>query len=398
MIFLLSLILILIYWIDIRLSITLSLFILMLVFILKNKEHNIEFNIKDKIFFIYGIFALIPVINNFEQGAIFLKIVFYSWLLSFVFQNINYSVRRLKIIYFTIIFTAAIISIIMFFQSAPRTFDFDINYMLTKDRTYGFYFIDESFRVGPTTIATMLIVVLSYILASIRFDIGNILINILLFIFFLFLLIISAGRTAILTLILIILFFFYQNSKNKKQKYFYLIFAPLAGISLLIIIFNYIVLFQNTSFLDRFYLILTPGQDSSALTRLFLWTSSLETIINNPFGVGFYYFFEKYGLTAHNEFLGQALGAGLVGLALFVTLLITIFIMSYKQLNNTPNSRLELMLSSYFTISILFIGLMAMLTENISLSNQNIFYPILWITIGIFFGVRKSINSINKLI
>jgi hypothetical protein len=47
----------------------------------------------------------------------------------------------------------------------------------------------------------------------------------------------------------------------------------------------------------------------------------------------------------------------------------------------------------YFAFSVFIVGFVSMFTENISMSSQNIFYPLFWISVGLFYNNYREKNE-----
>ena len=393
MIFVLSIVLVVTYWINVDYGFFLSTLILLLslgrnIFIRK----KYYFNFKDILFVIYAVIALMPIVSYRLDINVFFRIIIYPWLLTLIFQNIDYNTKRLKILYASIIVVAIILSSIMFFQASPGTFKFNLDYILTKEREFGFYFLNGNVKLGPTTIASVILVTISGLMFFRKFS-TNWKTSLLLFLsilFFLMLLIISGGRNALLTFLIILTIYYFLNIKQKSRSVFIQLLSFSLILGFLFFIFNIAILFQNNDFVARLYGLINPTSDSSIMTRMYLWGSALLLIGTNPGGLGFSYFFDKYGLTTHNEFLAQLVATGIIGAIVYYILLFYIGKNMFVSLKNNIKNKNVLAYASYFSFTIFTIALFSMFTENISYSSQNILYPILWITVGVFFGVKRK--------
>lgn len=91
----------------------------------------------------------------------------------------------------------------------------------------------------------------------------------------------------------------------------------------------YAVSITNDGSLQRIVLLVQnvtdPFNDASGDSRTFYWSQGINTMIDNPMGVGFSYFLAQYGATTHNEFVNLILGTSLIGMLAFVVFIGMLF-------------------------------------------------------------------------
>lgn len=123
-----------------------------------------------------------------------------------------------------------------------------------------------------------------------------------------------------------------------------------------------------------------PSTDRSLSIRLQTWRTGLQIAKDNPYGVGFGFFKFRTGLTAHNEYLSIALGAGLPGLILFLIAWFDLFVACLSNFLWDP--RFQLRTLALLGVGAWIIGTLVGLTEAWSFSNS-FFATMVWGVVGI---------------
>ncbi len=209
------------------------------------------------------------------------------------------------------------------------------------------------------------------------------------------LLVISSGRASWLAVVLTVVYLICRQEKRVVIGGFIGLFLCI----LLIILLPLLQKYQSVDFFQRIELIFFPLYDASFYKRYYYLILSLMEIKGNFFGFGYTHFINKYGVTTHNEWTAQLMGAGILGFTSFIGIFI-FYVISFinKQGNDTFYS------SIFYSILIIF-GVIS-LFENISYSSNNIFWPLFWFTFSLAhkgepitsFSIKENLKSKKNFI
>ena len=349
----------------------------------------------DLMIFIYLTLAFIPTVLYHSYEAFF-KTCFYPFFIYWVFATVPFQEKSLKWVLVCIFLSSGFMIFLMYFQVSPGQFDFSFNHLITKPRWMGYWYLDPYETVGPTTISSLvvcsLLLILSYLFYTNK-NKSNLLVGIAIFLFCvnLFILIKAGSRTSLVSSIASIVTLAYMTFSVGRLKRFVMeSFVLTVVIFLMIYLFNYLIEIGVSETFDRVRLFIEDPTDMSALgSRMFLWQNALFYVGNNPLGLGMDFAVVKFGMTLHNEFLAQALGAGWLGLLLFLLIWVTLTVRTFEL---AVYSIGDIHTFSSFVSALCVVALFAALTENFSKSSSNIFHPIIWICFGIishFYSVRR---------
>jgi len=362
--------------------------------ILKNKYDSYGSGIvvcKSDIFFLlYVMFAFAPaaVVDRDISIPLALKIAVYPWMITFAFQNIRYNKDTLVRVLYCLFIASSVIIIIMYFQERFGVFNFSLEYAISKNRSYGFFFMDEYRTVGPTTVSSMILMCILILIQLLRVSIRYVYLILPLLIIYLFLLVIAGGRIAIIATIIALAF----NLSVMKKKIFMKYFVGASGLVLFSCIIYFFVIFHRNlailpdAFFERMSLSLTALYDESLGIRIFLWENALGLFLDNWWGYGYDYFSNRFFWSTHNELLGQIVGIGFIGTLFYLLIYIYFFKRNIEMLKMVKKEVLFLpILAVSLLISLFFIGM----SENYSYSSNNILYPLIWVVFGISNGLKK---------
>jgi O-antigen ligase len=140
------------------------------------------------------------------------------------------------------------------------------------------------------------------------------------------------------------------------------------------------------TFFNRLYTFASLQTDSSLIVRLQLWQRDLELILQNPFGVGFFYNLEVFRRSAHNEFLQLTLGSGILGLLCILAFFMGVVRKFIRGLQDPDNDIQSLCIAALGVMVALFIN---GIPDNPS-TNSTWTWPVIWITIATTIGVLHA--------
>jgi O-antigen ligase len=317
-----------------------------------------------------------------------LKIAVYPWMITFALQNIRYNKDALVRVLYCLFIASSVIITIMYFQERFGVFNFSVEYAISKDRTSGFFFMDEGITVGPTTIASMILLCILILNQLLRFSTKHFKLILPLLIIYFLLLVMSGGRMAIIATFSALAFNLSLIKKNIFMKYF----VVASGLILFLCLIYFFFIFQKNlailpdSFFDRMSLSLTNLHDKSVTTRIFLWGDALGMFLDNWWGYGYDYFSNRFVRSTHNELLGQIVGIGFIGTLFYLLIYIYFFKRNIEMLNMFQKEVIFFpILTISLLISLFFIGM----SENYSYSSNNILYPLVWVILGVSNGLKK---------
>ena len=374
------------YWISPTLSLILTSFLAFFVLSNAFRKGTVAFYTKDRIYLIYLVLAFFSGIPNIEAISSFIRFALYPFLIMIIFQNLTIKTKYYNIIILILAIILVFIAGLMFFQTGPFRFDFSIHYILKVDRNKGFYFMTDLGRVGPTKLAYILATIFILVLSRIKYISKHkikVYSSIILLIPFI---LIVAGRNSWIGLFLFILIYAYRDYEAERNFQKYFIFFALIGIIIVGYLFLEPIISGNTY--NRLSLLFEPFGDNSFLTRLYLWNTALDIIAINPIGVGYNYFVTLYMISPHNELLAQLMGAGWLGAFFFILFYFVVFLDIKKELkvNYSPIHNYI----NFVAFSLLVINIIAMMTDNITLSSETTTYPVLMVVIGLSYSLKNK--------
>lgn len=378
------------FWLSPSISFFLigSLFLTILASKILLKE-NIIFYKKDYIYIAYILLSSLPLLlqltTNYEM---FLRIVVAPFIIMVTFQNIHIKYDAYLTIINFIILVSLIMFAIMFFQVAPNKFEFSLQHILNTDRNLGFYYLTDLGRIGPTKAAYLLSIIFIFVAAKIKYSINSIYVNYSLLIFLIPFIIIVGGRNSWIGLLLfLVIYFNYDIKIIKYNRYFIIILI----IFLVYFSLDLINVYLTSAFFDRLQVFFAPDEDSSLLVRLYLWNDAFNLIQSYPLGLGHDYFTDEYMRSPHNEFLAQLIGSGWFGGLIFIYFYFTVFLDIKKNLKNKNiNNSKRVNLILFLALSVLIINIMAMMTDNISISTETTTYPLFMVVLGLFYSTKQN--------
>lgn len=351
-------------------------------------------NVKDLLFLCYAPLAFIPVLDDIHEGIFWIRIVVYPWLITFVFQNISYTEKRLSVYLYAAMVVSLAVAGVMLFQVEPGQFDVSLQRLVTLDRNVGYYYMGED-RIGPNTAAFMSAAAIIVVLTSLRFARSNVLPRYALLIIPLVFLIVSGGRNAwVSTGFCILLYAVYHGARIMGRHRQVIHVALLAVVALTIVpaIAESISHYHADSWSRRLAGLLNPTEDHNFEVRLIYWGRALSMIADRPLGWGFNAYVSRYDRSPHNELLGQLIGAGWLATVVYVILIAYLWWHVWKGLDSTHplSDRIR-----FACLCVLTVTTLAMLTEHISRSTMNTYAPIFWMIIGMSFGIRRQHSRVG---
>jgi len=353
---------------------------------------GVRVNRKDAVYAAYAAAALAPTIRHggMYETAFYCGIVLYPWLVSFLFQNMTIDWPRVT--GWSLLTTAIACGTVavLLFQVAPGQFDISLERLVTLDRNRGFVYRGD--RTGPNKAASMALAGFAVILALLKFRRLPFMVGVPVLATLSVLLMIAGGRIASLSASVLILIYgvtAFQGGLRQRGR-------QLAGAAALMIVlapgavltYRTLNATHGERFQERVEGVTNPLEDRSLLVRLEDWSRAAEMIRGDPWGLGFNAYYASYGRTPHNELLGQWIGGGWVGAALYVCLIVYLVIRSWSVVMYRLTCTTE-GFTHYVLLSLLSAACLVMLTEHITRGGLSTFYPIVWMAVGLSYAAPK---------
>jgi len=386
------------YWINALWSVFICfiLIALTLLNIFTNQSKNLHFSGIDVLLFAYLLFALIPTVLHGRYEPYF-KVVLYPCTVFFIFSNIDFNHKILiRIVYATLISTSAIV-IVMYFQDHYGSFNFSMEHILTQKRgNRGFWFISSDSKVGPTTIASIIVVTgllfYSLLLRSMKFAFMKA-IGLVLSIFFL---IMVSGRTAYVAFAIAIftmhIFSPLEKKSTKTIRAILFLSFSIGSLGLANYLLTHVFSSGELRRLSFFTDLFTTGSfsDVSMWTRIFLWTAAMKMASRSFFGYGYDSFGDNFNLSTHNEILGQLIGGGWIATCCFLAIYVYMWFLALK-LRKLGISETGYVIT--FVLALIVVAFVIGLTENYSKSSSNILHPLFWFYFGTLVAIDRKFGT-----
>jgi hypothetical protein len=399
---------ILTFWAGTLASMLLLISILSLISIKRIilQKRLINFSSIDVLFFLYAISAL-PGSILYGSEITYLKVVIYPWLIVHTISELK-GVIEIDLVIKLLALSLIIVIVYIYFQKILGQFEFSLHYILTKHRDK-FYLFSET-PLGPTTISGLLVVfiniLLFYIDTSKKVQFAVVFSIMMVSVY---LVIVAASRTSYIALVVsFALYVFLKNIKSGlfKGTLYSSVLILVSGVVVYIAI-HYSLPYFHHNYLARMDVLLTGRADNSLGTRIFLWNKAIFLSMDNPFGYGYTYFFEKYKLTTHNEILGQLVGGGFFALSFYLLIYWGALKAIFDFLKRGHNGQYQKFIM-FFCVFIAYA--ITGLCENYSYSSSILIYPVYWILLAILLlhekpyqtkklvsihGVKSAPNALN---
>jgi hypothetical protein len=346
--------------------------------------------VKDALYFAYAWASALHLANFPGQFPYYAGLVLYPWLVSFFFQNVRYSHRRVGLLVHGMLIGSLAISTLMVFQTSPGELSLRVDRLFTAaaDRNAGFVF-REGETVGPNVVAFLSAAVVVLLLASAKYGRRAGFLSYLLILFPAAYLMSAGGRMAWIGTAACIVLFLVLPGDRPSSRWSRTVGATLLVAALgavVVIMYDNLELVGGAQIRERASGLLNPTSDATVRFRQFYWALALRLTMLNPIGWGFNDFYERYGYSTHNELLGQLVGAGWLAALLFVVLFSYLWI---AVLRSHPEARSQ-KYARFLLLCLLLLTSLAMLTENVSRVMLNTYYPLLWVAVGMFLADHRS--------
>jgi hypothetical protein len=330
---------------------------------------------------VYAILALPASLyaNSFSQYA---KSVFYPLAVLLAFRRAPTGRQWMGVLVSAMAVSAALMAGLMYFQVGYREFDFSLQYLLSKERWPGHYFMNPLVRVGPTTasscIGLTVVVLATALVSGNRRNTGLLAAGIVVGLVFMAL---SGGRGAMVAGVLTVALVVSRRSGHglTRSSAGLLAGGLLAAVALGFVT-SLLVMYLPTSQLERLDIFVSGRAGDSLAGRFWLWEQAVHAAQSGPLGRGFDYFHDTYGRTTHNELLGQMVAAGWAAAAAYVVLLVIVCLRGWRLLL-VAGARGQWAVSAACSSAFFLVTLLSMETH--SKSSANITYPLLWACIGV---------------
>jgi len=279
--------------------------------------------------------------------------------------------------------SALIFGSLLFFNPGDvGSWDFSLEYILSRNRQGSMSLHDSSILIGPTQLSSLFGLAYLILIYSFKLSKNFIIIKLIMLSYIVLIVIVLSSRTTWAALSLLTLLIFFKNISLKQ-----IAITTILCIGSIVIIMNidYILpgfnKYQSEILSERIEFITSPEERIHLGSRLVRWGLALNLAKNNYFGRGYSYFDNVTdGATPHNEILGQVVGVGYFGLLLVLSIYGTMYT-QFKLLFN------HLKKDTIYFIKFIFIYILIIsLFENYSYAMYNKLHPLIWI----FFGMISS--------
>ena len=393
--FMLGLIFLFTYYFNIKYSLIFIPICLFITIISQIQSHQkFVINNKDRICLLLFFLVLFNVVSGTEKIFNLVIIIIYPWMISLFFQNIKFNEQNLLRCINCIGMSALILGTLLFFNPGDvGSWDFSLEYILSRNRQGSMSLHDSSILIGPTQLSSLFGLAYLIVIYSFKLSKNFIIIKSIMFAYIVLIVIVLSSRTTWAALVLLTLLIVFKNISLKQ-----ITIAILLCISSVVIIMNidYVLPGFNKYQLDilseRMAFITSPEERVHLGSRLIRWNLALDLAQNNYFGRGYSYFDSvTKGGTPHNEILGQLVGVGYLGLFL-VLCIYGIIYTQFKLLFN------HLKKETIYLIKLIFIYIFIIsLFENYSYAMYNKLYPLIWIVFGMISSMAYQIKC-SKII
>ncbi len=359
------------------------------LFLIKNKNKFKKLLIKNRTFFIFLLFILVvglSILSSVNKGNSieeFLRII--TIFILFIFTYLNTKTKKDFNQLLVIIVLGAVPPLLIAFNQLLQT---DAGWW---DKTIMRFRINGTF-LHPATLAFYLLATIP-ILYSILKDKTNTAYQAsarLLIPFMLFIIVATLARGAWIGLL--IMFFLYGILKNRKFL--------LGGIAVLFI--SYLAVSPIT---NRINDIFHPKYNSSLKTRIKIVETTLPAFSQKPlmgYGIGEFeeihlkYNSEAYSYSskqAHNDYVRLLIEIGLIGLSLYISIFITIFIFILKEIKTTKEENYK---NHLISLAILWLGMLTISLGDNILRTMPVQF-VLWSYTGAIFAFKNIKDTTNNI-
>ena len=281
--------------------------------------------IKRKFFYINSIklcYLILILINfcyvlffNIDQYNVLIKYFVLPFLFLIISTKIKIDDQQINELMPLFVFAFTIISLLMFFQTGPYSFDF--NRIFTINRNEGYWLLSKDY-IGAPAIGGLsgLALILSLILSRLNkkfFFLAFINLTII---------ILASQRGAFVSAFFTIFYIYLFNNLKIKKSYIFLLIIC----SIISFIFAY---YNITHFSHRIDQLISLSDDSMA-GRFLHYKSYLIAISNNIFGHGFTV--KISGMTSHNEHIDILFRTGIFGFLMYLIFLLFWFLRAKKNI------------------------------------------------------------------
>jgi len=342
-------------------------------------------NGKDLVFLAYIFVALfVTVVHAGTRDLAFaVRLVGYPWAVSFLFQNLWMTERRVNVLLKGVMAVALIVTAVMLFQVAPGSFSVSPVRLFTLDRQQGFYFLSDT-TSGPNTVAYLAAAGLA---AGVGLFKGGratspvVIAGGVLLVF----LVVSGGRMAWAAVGTVLLVATVFDGRGRPVLRFRRFAAGLVAMSLVVAIgwwasSRILAGEAGAGFEQRLAGIANPTEDQSFAVRATYWAAAVEMFLENPMGHGVNAYNDRFGRTPHNEVLGQLVATGWHGTLIYLGMLgVTAFLLLLAWRQGVSGAQASVRSAAVYCGLIVAL---AMFTEHVSRAGINGLYMIFWILVG----------------
>lgn len=342
---------------------------------------------------LFGIaLAALPAHLDDSGGLLMLaQVVLFGWALSLAAANATFTPRVATAFVWCALASSCGLAALMLFQVAPGQFSFSPTAILSRDRNEGWYVLGDV-AAGAPTIASILGVAIVSCLSLI--GAGRRTVPLIALLVSLYgALVLSCGRAAIVASAGILMIYLMSHRGRsvavRARTWILVAGVPLAG---LMPFLRYLKGYQTEGFSRRLESLARLEIDNSVEGRLEFWRYGLDLAASDPRGWGYGYFRELEGYTLHNEYLAQFVGGGWIAGGLFCVLIAGLLFRAARLLWRWDAERFP---HRFFAGGVLLLGAGVGMSENFSLSSAGMFYPFMWIAVGLvmnrsFVGEQKA--------
>ena len=276
-----------------------------------------------------------------------------------------------------------------------------MDYMFTKKRYKGFWFIRADSTVGPTTISSIIVINILLLYSILVRSKTLLLVKVAGMLFAVSLLIMASSRTAYIAFAVAMATMYFLGPFEKKSRndirVIIFLFISTASVGMANYFWTRFFSSNQLRRLEFFSDLYGKGNITLELMgdRLFLWNTAIKMSLESFLGSGYNAFGKRFNLTTHNELLGQLVGGGWLATCCFITIFVYMWFLALK-LRNLRISGIGYIVS--FVLALIMVALIVGLTENFSKSSSNILYPIFWFYFGILAALKAQLTSAPPLL
>ncbi|HET7459859.1 MAG TPA: O-antigen ligase family protein, partial [Longimicrobium sp.] len=339
-------------------------------------------NAKDALFLVYAVCATAATLVGDRELMFVVRLVVFPWLVSFVFQNVPLTRRQLTLATDAMLLVATVIGAAMLFQDASGNFHFTLQQLLAvQESRRVFYF--SSAQMGINGAAFLLAAAFLIALAQIKFAWGSAALRVALLPVLFTLLIFAGARSVWLGAGAgLVLFLFFGRALPRWRSPVPTLSRVLVAVGIVVaavLSFRALISDSGIGFLTRMEGFTNPLDDATLLVRLRYWQLAVDMIHQHPLGAGFNAYYAKYGRTPHNEVLGQLIGAGWLGAAVYFAVFGYLCWRAVKLLRSRSGAEAFV---PYLAVSLLALMAFGMATENITRVTLGTLAPLFWAVMG----------------